>query len=874
MLVTKRRGVKEPVKFDKIAERIRRMSNYLFELKNINSDELAQKVIQGVTNGIETRQIDIYTADLASSMGITHLEYLILAGRIVINNHHKNTKNSFADKMVMLYLNKDKNDVSHSIIGTRFYKYIMANQAAIDKHIDYSRDYLLGYFGFKTLEKGYLLRCKGHVIERPQDMFMRVAVQLYMPYDESSFTDEPTLQKIFEVYDEISNHYYTQATPTLFNSGTPNPQASSCFLLGTEDSLEGIMKTLTDAGKISKWSGGVGIHISNWRGARSLIRGTNGKSSGLIPMLRMFNECARAFNQGGKRNGSFAIYLEPHHPDILAFLDMKRPHGDESLRCRDLFSALWISDLFMKRMMNNSMWSLFDPDECPGLNETWGEEYEKLYLQYESEGRARETIPINIIVNAIFNSQTESGSPYILYKDAVNRSNMQSNIGIIKSSNLCTEIMLHSNSHEYAVCNLASICLSKLVEDTYTKAELELPSNEVRKLNNEFPKHPVFNIRKLVEIAGKTTENVNQVIDRTWNPVKETARSNFMHRPIGIGIQGLADTFMKLKFPFESPEARKLNKQIAEAIYYGALSKSTILSKRIYKDIIKRVRNGETVVFELYPKHIREQFPELEAENVKYTFTAVEEVPKDIGAYFSYNWNGGAPIKKHFHWELCGLKKEDLSGMFDWDTLRDHINEYGVRNSTLVAYMPTASTSRIMGNEPSFEPFNTNIYKKKSLAGHFTIINKYLMNDLFEAGLWDENMKRYLLQAEGSIQNINGIPEKFKNLYKTVWEIKQKVLMQMAADRQPFVDQAQSLNLFVRKFADRDDCASIMLMGWKLGLKTCSYYLHVRPAIEAQKFTIAPDLTKKVTTQEILNAMMNTNHDDEEKEEICTLCSS
>jgi ribonucleotide reductase alpha subunit len=1038
MFVIKRNGNAEAMDFEKIHRRINWLVKEPYVLEHVNGTELTQRVIQGLTDNIKTSDIDIYASDLSSSLGTNNLEYLTLAGRIAINNHHKNTLNSFKDKINRLYRKKDEQGVSCPSINAHFYKYVMKHQTSIDKHIDYTRDYSIDFFGFKTLQKGYLLTDGDTIVERPQDLFMRVAIQLYLPQEVSLFKDKTIIAKIFDVYDMISQQYFTHATPTLFNSGKNNPQLSSCFLLGTEDSAEGIMKTLTDSTRISKWSGGIGIHISNWRSTGARIRGTDGSSSGIVPFLRMFNDGARAFNQGGKRNGSFAIYLEMHHPDLMQFLDLKKSHGDENLRCRDLFLALWVSDLFMKRLEKNERWSTFDPDMCPGLNDVYGEEYERLYLSYEAKGLAKSTYNIADIMEAIVESQMERGVPYVMFKDTVNKYSMQKNIGVIRSSNLCvtgdtmiltskgyfaikdlasakvpvhevwngeqwseatfaktgekkeilkiiittsfnmvdydkksiikctpnhkfilddettvpainlvcgsrlltwydpyrklnvyakvqsvertesledtycfneplkhrgifngvllgncSEITLYSDSKEYAVCNLASICLSKFVEDSLSDDEVK---NEVKRvLNHEFPKNPIFNYKKLISVAAQIAENLNNVIDKSWNPTVETARSNFNHRPIGVGIQGLNDVFMKFRVPFESENAAVLNKKIAEAVYFGALTGSTRASKNYYKNVIKMFKSTENddavnevanvtedapkeVKLHLYPKDVVKQYPGLKKENVAQTFKSPAEVPKDIGSYKSYNRLGAngeeAPMKSKFHWELYGLTKDDLSGICDWETLRNHINIYGVRNSTVVAYMPTASTSQVMGNTSCFEPYVTNMYKRKTLAGYYTVINKYLMNDLINTNLWDEQMKQCLLSTEGSIQNIDGIPDHIKELYKTVWDIKQKTIMNLAADRQPFIDQSQSMNLYLKNY-DASVCASIMMHGWKKGLKTNSYYIRVPTAVEAQKFTVSVNLKKLLVDGQLLNNLKISNKlSDVQEEEVCLLCSS
>jgi len=934
--VIKRTGEREEVDISKIQKRIKYLVNEPYPLYTINEFELSKNVIDKINSGIKTSTIDTYTADLAASLSVHNRDYLILAGRIVINNHHKKTLNSFSDKIELLYLRKDDNDVINPLIGNKFYKYVKKNKSKINRYIDYERDYLFDFFGFRTLEKGYLMRIKNKIIERPQDLIMRVAIQIAMPNELKYFNDQNYLDKIFHIYDRISNKYYTHATPTLFNSGTQQCNLSSCFLLGTEDSREGIMKTLDDCTEISKYAGGIGIHISNWRASGSTIRGTNGKSSGVVPFLRQFNDAARAFNQGGKRNGSFSVYIEPHHPDILKFLDLRKNVGDENQRCRDLFLAVWISDLFMERVKNDEKWSLFCPDMCPLLNDVYGKEYEELYLKYEKKGVMKEVINAREIWKAIFDSQKDSGLPYIGYKDNVNKSNMQSNLGVIRSSNLCHEIMLSSDSKEYACCNLASICLPKFVEDTWNTEELQLPEENRRVLNHEFPINPVMNLELLAKISGEITENINNVIDKNWNPTIETARSNFNHRPIGIGVQGLADVFMKFRISFESDKAKNLNKKIFEAIYYGALTKSTEISKQIYKNTYKEVlnlkksnenneENYETKEnntneennineenkqkqydFCLYPKDVFDDIVEkiykpfnrkflsnynefsekdqkslknkiignLKKENVLHSFSSPEEIPKTIGTYPSYSYNSGSHIfNGKFHWEVFGLNKEKLSGLFDWETLRNHIKLYGVRNSVLCAAMPTASTAQIMGFSSCFEPYVSNIYKRTTLAGEYLVINKYLMKDLQDAGLWNNEIRTYLSLNNGSIQNIIGIPKNMKEIYKTIWEIKQSCIVNMAADRQPFIDQSQSMNLFMEEFT-YERFHKIQFYIWKKHLKTGSYYVRTRPATKGNNFTISPEMKKKLELQEILKQQEKDKSSIEEEKEICLMCSA
>lgn len=1220
MFVIKRKGIREEVNFDKINMRIKWLVHEPYELKNVKASQLAQKVIQSLYDGMRTTEIDNYTANLAASLSIEHRDYGVLAGRIVINNCHKNTLKSFKDKMNKLYMRTDVSGRICPLIGNEFYKFVEKNQDVIESEIDYSRDYFIDFFGFRTLEKGYLLKIDDKIVERPQDLFMRVAVFMHMnPRD---YKSNSALKQIFETYHLMSQKYFIHATPTLFNAGTVRPALASCFLLGTEDSLEGIMDTATNCANISKWAGGVGFHFSNWRSEGSLIRSTNGKSGGTIPFLRIFNDIARAFNQGGKRLGSFAAYIEPHHPDIMSFLNLRRNHGDENLRTRDLFLALWISDIFMERVQSNGKWYTFDPDECPGLTESYGEEYTKLYQQYEEQKKYSAEYNAREVWQAIFTSQKEAGMPYMLYKDNVNRHNNQSNMGVIKSSNLCCEITIYSDAKEYGTCftgdtqvltkngykridecdgnevlscynndidleykeqfieaklidngikdvyeldctkidnikatedhlflilesrnkntkinnyqwkklkeldvgdkiilpnnkvlpsydidikqdfdenyltigwilgdgwfcqdkdnkitcgvcfgpheeytrervikhltqlcnntefkkygshksninyytdkngvynwastkqnftkyitdnyglqpctatekiitekiknanpnqiasvlcglfcadgsvyikkpsdrnnerfyitlassskkmiyevqrllhcfgiesnivwhylksrdryqeklvienrisierykkyigfelsphkqekmelglntisrdrnafreyvkvksvkylgqekvfdlnvpdthnfivnglvvhncHLSSICLPKFVEDTYTEEELLIDSDIRRSLNHEFPENPKLDYENLSRIAGIVCRNLNKVIDNNLYPCPEAKASSMRGRPIGIGVQGLADVFYKFKTPFDSDFAKSLNKKIFEAIYFGALSASTELSKKEYQKINK---------------------------------SSESKTQKTVGSYPAYLENGGSPLANGmFHWEMYGLEEKDLSGMFDWATLREHIQTFGIRNSLLTALMPTASTSHLNGNIECFEPLTSNIYKRKVLSGEFIVINKYMVRDLMEMKLWNQDIINYLKISGGSIQGIEGLPDKFKQLYRTAWEVPQKSIIDMCIDRQPFVDQSQSMNLFFQDYTF-DKFSSAQFYAWKNKLKTGSYYIRTQASVPPQKFTVNPDDAKslesfKVNLQDNLTVM----NDDE----ICLLCSS
>lgn len=843
MFVIKRNGNREEVVFDKIYKRIKYLVQEPYPLPGINIHSLAQNVIQGIYNEIHTEEIDAYSSNIAASLSVKHREYGILAGRIAVNNHHKNTLTSFKDKMDLLYLRKDINGEVCPLLDDKFYKFVKKNQKELEKHIDYSRDYLLDFFSFKTLEKSYLMKLDDKIVERPQDLWMRVSIFLH--FNSKSWKSKDALHRIFETYDLMSSKYFTHATPTLFNAGSIRPSCASCFLLGTSDSLEGICKTVQDCATISKWSGGIGFHFSNWRSKGALIRGTNGRSNGVIPFLRIFNDTARAFNQGGKRNGSFATYIEPHHPDILDFLNLKRNHGDENLRCRDLFLALWISDLFMKRVEANEVWSVFDPDRCPGLTEAYGEEYERLYTQYEIEEKYTAQYPAREIWKQVFTSQKESGIPYILYKDTVNRVNSQRNLGTIKSSNLCSEILLYSDEKEYAVCNLASVCLSMFVEDTHSPDELDLPEDQRRPLNHEFPRRPVMNYRKLEEVVMVMTRNLNQVIDRSWYSMPETERSNLRHRPIGIGVQGLADVFFKFKTTFDSEVAKDLNRRIFETMYYATLTASTKLAREIHQQRLQELESKDSI----------------KIDKVEYTR---ETLPPTTGAYFTFD---GSPMSEGtFHFELRGVTTDDLIQPYDWESLRGHITSFGLRNSLLLALMPTASTSQIMGNIESIEPLTSNIFRRQTLAGEFIVVNKYLIHDLEEIGLWTPEVENYVKLNGGSIQSIEGIPDTIKKRYRTVWELSQKCIIDLAADRQHFVDQSQSMNLFMEDITF-SKFNSMHFYGWKKGLKTGCYYLRSRSAIDAQKFTVDPSLQQgEVTTTEYIPTL---NDDD-----VCLVCSS
>ncbi len=758
MFVVKRDGHKEPVMFDKITARIKKLCYGLNPL--VDPVRVSMRVIEGLYDGVTTSELDNLAAEVAATMTTTHPDYANLASRISVSNLHKNTKKSFSQTMDDLYnyVNPRTNKKA-PLLSDEVYQVIKKNAEKLDSTIIYNRDFNYDYFGFKTLERSYLLKLNGVTVERPQHMLMRVSIGIHLD----------DLDAAIETYTLMSKKYFTHATPTLFNSGTPKPQLSSCFLLTMQDdSIDGIYNTLKQTAKISQSAGGIGLSIHNIRATGSYIAGTNGTSNGIVPMLRVFNDTARYVDQGGgKRKGSFAIYIEPWHSDIFDFLELKKNHGKEEMRARDLFYAMWIPDLFMKRVESNEEWTLMCPNECPGLYDTHSEEFEKLYLKYEKDQKGRKTIKARELWEKILEAQIETGTPYMLYKDACNRKSNQKNLGTIRSSNLCTEILEYTSKDEIAVCNLASIALPMFVK------------------NNSFDHKELFKVTKRV------TKNLNKVIDRNYYPVKEAENSNFRHRPIGLGVQGLADTFIKLRMPFTCDDAKTLNQEIFETIYFAALTAS------------------------------------------------MEEAIKE-GAYKSYK---GSPISKgEFQHNMWGIKDGELSGRWDWDGLRKEIKKNGVRNSLLVAPMPTASTAQILGNNECFEPYTSNIYTRRVLSGEFIVVNKHLLEDLVKLGLWTEELKQELMKANGSIQHIDGIPEDIKELYRTVWELKMKDVIDMARHRGYFIDQSQSLNLFMEG-ATMAKLTSMHFYAWKSGLKTGMYYLRTKSAVDAIKFTL--DNTKK-----------------------------
>ena len=756
MYVVKRDGHKEPVMFDKITDRIKKLCYGLNSL--VEPVKVAMRVIEGLYDGVSTSELDNLAAETAASMTISHPDYAQLAARIAISNLHSNTKKSFSETMnEMFHYVNPRNGQYAPLLSEEVHKVIMDNAGFLDSHIIYNRDFNYDYFGFKTLERSYLLKINGKIVERPQHMLMRVSVGIHLN----------DLDSVIETYDLMSKKFFTHATPTLFNAGTPKPQMSSCFLLAMQDdSIDGIYDTLKQTAKISQSAGGIGLSIHNVRATGSYIRGTNGTSNGIVPMLRVFNDTARYVDQGGgKRKGSFAIYIETWHADIFEFLDLKKNTGKEEMRARDLFFAMWTSDLFMKRVQEDTYWTLMCPNECPGLYDVYGDEFEAMYVDYETRGKGRKTIKARELWEKILESQIETGTPYMLYKDAANRKSNQKNLGTIRSSNLCTEIMEYTSKDEIAVCNLASISLPMFVE------------------NGKFDHDLLFTVTKRV------TRNLNKVIDRNYYPVKEAENSNLRHRPVGLGVQGLADAFIMLRLPFTSDEAKTLNQEIFETLYFAAV-------------------------------------------------TASMEMAKEEGPYSTFE---GSPISQgEFQHNLWGMKDEELSGRWDWASLRKEVMKHGVRNSLLVAPMPTASTSQILGNNEAFEPYTSNIYTRRVLSGEFIVVNKHLLHDLVKQGLWNEELKQEIMRHNGSVQNIDAIPQDLKELYKTVWEMSMKDIIDMSRQRGYFIDQSQSLNLFMQD-ANYSKLTSMHFYAWQSGLKTGMYYLRTKAAVDAIKFTLNND---------------------------------
>ena len=835
MRVIKRNGETEPVSFDKVLKRIQSICQ---DLPGVDAHNIAQKVCTRIFDGVKTTDLDELAAQMCSTLITEHPDYGVLGARIIISNHHKNTSPSFSETITALWNSTDTHKKQNPLVSEELYKVVMANKEKLNNVIDYQRDYLFDYFGFKTLERSYLLKVSGRIVERPQHMWMRVALGIHMD----------DIKAALETYDLMSRKMFTHATPTLFNAGTPHCQLASCYLQSMDDSITGIYKTLSDSAHISKYAGGIGIHIHSIRARNSHIRGTNGASTGVVPMLRVYNATARYVNQGGRRPGSIAVYLEPWHADIESFIELRKNHGNEEERCRDLFTAMWIPDLFMRRVREEGEWSLMCPDECPGLSDAYGKDFDDLYQRYEEEGRYRKRVKAQQLWFAILKSQIETGTPYLLYKDAVNKKSNQKHSGVIKSSNLCTEITEISNSKETAVCNLASVALASFVK---------------RDANDK----PYYDFEALHHVAGVMTKNLNKVIDRSFYPIPETEYSNRKHRPIGIGVQGLADTYALMRMPFDSPEAAQLNREIFETIYHGAATGSMSIARE-REELLTELENQETS--SKRKTAIRKRLHMTEAE---------KRLEKWRGAYETFAGSPASLGKFQFDlWAEADGTEIKHSGRWDWEALRGDIMRYGMRNSLLLAPMPTASTSQILGFNEAFEPFTSNIYQRRTLSGEFTIINKYLINDLIRLGMWSKDLKDALLANGGSVQNINNIPDDIKALYKTVWELRQKVLIDQSADRGVYICQSQSLNLFVEE-PDMAKLTNMHFYAWSRGLKTGMYYLRTRPKVKTAAFTLniekraastLPADTKNETnvTEEMIAACRRDNP------EGCLMCGS
>ena len=838
MRVTKRDGDLEDIAFDKILNRVKKLG--LEANIQINYSSLVMKVIDQLYDKIPTTKIDELTAEQCAVMSTQHPDYAVLAGRVVVSNHQKNTDASFYKVMEKLYWYNDVHGKQSPLLSHETWMVISANQDELEGMIDYNRDYLIDYFGFKTLERAYLFKVNDVVVERPQHMWLRVAVGIH----------GNNMDAVRETYDLMSQKYFTHATPTLFNAGTPRPQLSSCYLIAMEDdSVDGIYDTLKDCAKISKWAGGIGLHIHNIRAKGTRIRGTNGKSNGIVPMLRVFNNTAKFIDQGGgRRNGSFAIYLETWHADIEDFLDMRKNHGDEELRARDLFYALWVSDLFMERVKENGKWSLFCPHECPGLADVYGDEFKELYMKYEGQTTSARVVNARELWFKILDAQMETGTPYLLYKDAANIKSNQKNIGTIKSSNLCCEIMEFSDDKETAVCNLASLALPAFV--------------------NQETKE--FNYEVLHRVTKVVTGNLNRIIDINFYPTEKTKRSNMLHRPIGIGVQGLADVFILMDIPFHSEAAKEVNKMIFETIYHAALEKSNDVAIS-RKELVKHIRS------KLSPEDIEKIRQTLKLEQTITDYSLLSSILSQLfynnagsqnvvvaeilnikndnlsGSYSSFE---GSPASKgQLQFDLWGV--EPATTRYNWDELRESIQKHGLRNSLLVAPMPTASTSQILGYNECFEPLTSNLYTRRTLAGEFVVANKYLMKDLISLGLWNEKIKNNIIANKGSIQQLSVLPEHIREKYKIVWEMPMKHLIDMAADRGAFICQSQSLNLWLED-PNYNTLTSMHFYSWKKGLKTGIYYLRRKAKHQAQQFTLEPDKKEHGT----------------ENDEICEMCSA
>lgn len=894
MYVYKRNGAKEIIEFSKIKSKIDYFKNYIYNLDKIDVDLLVEQVKLGLHNEINTCDIDVFTARKCLELTSLEPSYEILATRILVNNHHKNTLTSFKDKMDKMYRRVDSKGERYSMINKTFFKFICTNQRRIENMIDYQRDYLLDAFGFLTLQGQYLTKIDDKVIERPQDIFMREAITLcFNPLD---FNDEKALEEINYVYDLLSTKKYTYATPTLNNSGMTNQQLSSCYLLGSGDSLEAINKTACDAAAISKEGGGIGLPATVWRSAGELIRSTNGKSSGIKNFLKIYDSVANAYNQGGKRKGSFAIYLRDFHPDLMEFIYMKNPIGDENSRAKNLFYAVALSDKFWKCVENDETWYFIDPMTYPHLDTLYGEEFEKVYDDLVKDKKWKKSLPAREILKEIMKNLFESGVPYILNFDHVNRKNNLKHYSSITTSNLCIEITLPSNEHEYGVCNLASVVLPSFVieksdKETFRHSEsyLRFASYKPKTFNQ-----PVFDYHGLAKTVQIITRTMDRVIDRNTYPVKEAMISNLIHRPIGIGTSGFADVCCLMRIPYDSEEGVELCKRISETIAYASISESSRLAKTLTckgidqkeasKEIFSLFENSKkynNLRFELNKLYKRSDYNHKKAKELEKELDGIIEnpIPKilelvgKMGVYPSYYYGEGAPISKgEFQWKMWGLEKKDLSGMWDWDTLEEHVKKFGIRNSLLTCQMPTASTSQIMGVAESCEAFTTNMYRRSILSGEYIVFNKYLIRELINLGIWTEDVRNMFIANNGSVSNISGIPDYIKEQYKTIWDIPHKRMVDYCKARGPFLDHSQSFNVFIgnNKQDKANTLYKVLYYGWKQGLKTGIYYLRSQPAIQAQQFAIPLETLKSIGD-------INTNRKtqlEKVEEEMCLNCGT
>lgn len=882
MRVLKRSGEFENVSFDKVLRRITSACEYSPQITSIDPTVIAQQVCTRIYDGVTTRELDELTCEICVGEVVDNLDYNTLATRIAISNHHKSTPEHFMYAMTRLFENTTNEGISYPLITEELYDLVQHYQDEIQNELDFSRDFLLDYFGFKTLEKSYLIKVRDITVERPQHMFMRVSLGMHYDRKLPPYQQYHNLKQAFQTYHLMSNKYFTHATPTLFNAGTNYPQMSSCYLLAmNDDSIVGIYDTLKETAQISKWGGGIGLHLHNVRGKGSRIHSTNAYSTGIIPMIKVFNATAKYVNQGGRRNGAFALYLEPWHIDIFEFLDLRKNHGNEEERARDIFNALWIPDLFMERVQDDEDWSLFHPNEAKGLYQSYGSAFKQIYCDLEQSGKAVKKIKARRLWQHILDAQIETGTPYILFKDAANTKSNQQHLGTIGSSNLCTEIIEYSDPYETAVCNLASICLPNFIRSPEINATIQksyqvddtnaVPLFDVsRYTKGHTSDMATFDFQSLATITKICVRNLNKIIDRNFYPTLNTRRSNFRHRPIGLGVQGLADVYTMMRLPFDSPKASELNEQIFAVMYYAALEASNEIAQERRYSLTKwyAEATNQTMMdtFKKSREELAKKDPILAKQDIHWLWDteygnemitdeeiyAFEENTRN-GDHFSGSYSSfkGSPTSKgQLQFDLWNKTPIDVSTLvpgWNWDTLKENIKTYGLRNSLLVAPMPTASTSQIMGNNECFEPFTSNLYVRRTQAGDFILLNKYLFNELSSRGLWTRQLREEIMAQRGSIQHIPIIPDDIKDIYKTVWEIKQKVLMDYSIARGPYICQSQSLNVFMEQ-AEHSKMTKALFYAWKNGLKTGQYYLRTKPVANAQQFTVNVKQKSQVKT--------------------------